>query len=288
MLGDFFSLDGPFFKYGSLVFDLLILDFLWMFLSGPLVLFLLMVYAGEVLFSLPVIIFYLIALLLILQVGPATTAMFYVTNRKVREDDSYLFKDYFKSFKMNYKQSIIITAVLFVVIAILAINISAILGISIPFLGFAVQGNMFGSMSNILLPLQLFILLEIIFVTIYMYPMLARFHMGTVQLFKTAFILANKHLVTTIISAAIFIGLVALVFIIHPIFFFFLFSGYAMLTSYLFERVFKNYIPDEDDEVEKELDEYSDDYDYDAEQASLAEIFKQKRDEQQSKDFDDK
>lgn len=281
MLGNFFNLDGPFFKYGSLVFDLFVLNLIWAIVSGPLAFFLIFIYAGEVLFSLSVggILFYILGFIALVHIGPSTTALFYVTNRKVRDDDGYMMKDFFKSFRMNYKQGLIISAILTVVICTLLINICAILGISVPLIGLQVSGNIFGNFGKILLPFQLFILLEVVFISLYVFPMLARFHMKTKELIKTAFIISNKHIFTTIICVAILVGMVALGIMAHPIFFFVTVSGYALLSSYLFERVFKVYMPSEEKELEDELEnEYmSNEY---AGEESLAELFKRKREEE--------
>lgn len=295
MFSDFFSMDGPFFKYGTLVFDLLVLTLIFCVVSGPLAFALLFAYAGGVILSVTGsaagIIFNILLVIAIIHIGPALTALFYVTNRKNRGDDGYLFKDYFKSYKMNYKQGLLVSVILFFIAYVLCVNISAITGINIISFLTAIVGLGeyvatppldFGFFGNILLPVQMFIAMEFIFIIVFIYPMLARFHMGTRELFKTAFILANKHLFTTIASIAILIALGALVIMVHPLFILFFISGYAMLSSYLFERVFKKYMPSEDKDLEQELEEMnSQDEDYDAmQQQSLAELFKQKREEQ--------
>lgn len=295
MLNDFFSMDGPFFKYGSLVFDLIILNLLFAVVSGPLLLLMLITYGAGIFTALPAggVIFYILSVVAMIHIGPALTALFYVTNRKVREDDGYLFKDYFTSYKMNYKQSLIISSILFVVLYVLNINIAALTGINV-FSTILYLLNLgpepaavadtifnFGMMKNILFPVQFFILMEILFTTIFIFPVLARFHMSTKEIVKNAFILANKHLLTTLGCIVLTVAIFLLIFMVHPIFIVVAISGYAMLASYMFERVFKNYIPGEDTEVEREL--YSTDEDYEVtEQESLAEIFKRKREEEKN------
>lgn len=281
MLGNFFSMDGPFFKYGTLLFDMFVLNLVWAFTSGPLLFLILFVYAGQYLFSVSfgLILFYILGFIALIHIGPATTALFYVTNRKIRDDDGYLLKDYFKSYRVNYKQGLIVGAILTVVLFVLLINITAILGIRIPLLPLQVTGNIFGSLGKILLPVQLFIFLEIAFVSLFIFPLLARFHVGTKSLFKTAFMMANKHIFTTILCAIIFVAVLALGVVVHPLFFFISISGYALISSYLFERVFKQYMPSEDKDIQEEIEgEYSSEM-LAIEEESLAEIFRKKREE---------
>ncbi len=89
--GDFFSLDGPLFKYGTLFADWVTLSILWAVCSIP-----------------------------IFTMGAATTALYYVTTRQVSDMEGYVSKDFFKSFKQNFFKStfyfiliLIITGLLF-------------------------------------------------------------------------------------------------------------------------------------------------------------------------------
>ena len=71
----FMSIDGPVMRFLGKVADMMILNLLVLFCSIP-----------------------------IITMGAALTAMHYVALKVVRNEESYITKDFFKSFKMNFKQ----------------------------------------------------------------------------------------------------------------------------------------------------------------------------------------
>ena len=48
----------------------------------------------------------------VITIGPAITAMFYVTLKMVRNEESYIAKSFFRSFKQNFRQSTIVWVVM--------------------------------------------------------------------------------------------------------------------------------------------------------------------------------
>ena len=66
-----FSMDGPIYKYGGLLADLLLLTLLWLLCSLP-----------------------------IITIGAATTAVYYVTTRRLSDKESYITRDFFLSFNI--------------------------------------------------------------------------------------------------------------------------------------------------------------------------------------------
>ena len=91
-----------------------------------------------------------------------------------------------------------------------------------------------------------------IFISIYILPMLARFEMPVKELFRNSFFMANKHLPFTIIVAAVLFGAFALIYYVHIGFIFIIVSVYCYIAAGILERVFRNYMPDEDEELEQE------------------------------------
>ncbi|MBR1444986.1 MAG: YesL family protein [Firmicutes bacterium] len=94
-MGGFFRIDGPFFKYGTLLADLIILTVMWM------------------LFSLPII-----------TMGASTAALYYVTTKQVSEIEGYVTKDFIKAFKDNLKQGTVTILIIFLVYFIVFFNIT--------------------------------------------------------------------------------------------------------------------------------------------------------------------
>ena len=72
-----FSYDGPLMTFIGKIADLLILNVIWLLCCIP-----------------------------IITIGPATTAMYYVTLKLARNEEPSIVKSFFHSFKMNLKQGI--------------------------------------------------------------------------------------------------------------------------------------------------------------------------------------
>lgn len=93
-MGGFFRLDGPFFKYGTILCDLIILSILW--------------FLGDI---------------FIVTIGASTTALYYVTTRLISSHEGYVTKDFFKSFFSNILQGCIAGIILLVAGFIFFFNI---------------------------------------------------------------------------------------------------------------------------------------------------------------------
>jgi len=200
-MGNLFSIDGAFYKYGSMLADIMIISLLW------------------IVFSIPII-----------TAGASTTAAYYVFTKRVSNNDGYLFRDFLSSYKRNLWMSVRVWGLILAVGALLLVNI-----LNMDF----VEGNI----KMILLPAQYVLMVELVFINFYAYPLLARFEMKFFQLIKTSFYMANRHMLTTLVTAVVFAGLVVLVgqyFIIIL-----LFPGiFCFLTSFFFVKIFKKYNPD--------------------------------------------
>lgn len=74
---DFFSVDGPLYKFLSTLWDVIKLNFLWL------------------LFSLPIV-----------TIGASTVAAFSVTNKMSEETEGYVGRQFVQAFKENWKQGV--------------------------------------------------------------------------------------------------------------------------------------------------------------------------------------
>jgi len=204
----FFKLDGPFFKYGTILADIIILTLLWAVCSIPLI-----------------------------TVGISTTALFYVATKQTSDKEGYVTANFFRSFKANFIQGIIITIILSVV--------GFLIYTSIRFASLLTSGKEF------VLTLDYIAAFEVIIVALYIFPLLSRFDMKITELFKTAFFLANRHMFTTITCFILFVAIVLMCLFVNPVFMFASIGVYAYFSSYMFMRIFRKYCPDIDvDEFE--------------------------------------
>lgn len=179
----------------------------------------------------------------IITLGASTTALYYVTTRQLSNREGYVTRDYFKSFKQNFFQATIATVIFLIIGIILFININ-----------YMDSGSLF-------FPLQLIIIYEVTITAMYFFPVLARFDMKTIQLFKTAFFLANRHLFTTITN---FVLLVAMVMVCmrYGILIIVCAGLYAIISSFTLMHILKKYLPEldtDDMDIQKANENANDD-----------------------------
>lgn len=212
---DFFNIEGSFNKYAGFVADTLILSLLWIFFSIP-----------------------------IFTIGASTTALFYVSTRRIANREGYITSDFWKSFKASFVRATLLWVVILLIVFLIGWNM--LLAIQNP--------AMMGDLGRFVLPAQIVILVEILFIVTYIFPVTARFDMSVKETLKTCFFMANRHILTSITCVAVLIALFIATLFWFPIAF--LAPGiYAMLTSFMIMRIFKKYRPEMDRDPALELQE---------------------------------
>lgn len=249
------GIDGPFSRIGTLIFEIIYCNVLWLVFGGPV--------GVVVLNYLPIpmnqatyIIKLILTIVLFMHMGPATTAAFSALGKRQRKEETYTFRDFWHSYKQNYKQGMLVALIFAVTIGLLAYAIWLEV----------VNMGLYGKMLYIVLPVQGFVIIEMIFILTYIFALLARFEMATKNLFKYAFMMANKHLLTTLVCAVLLIGSVAAFLFWNMLSSVFMFGLCFYFSAMLLERVFRNYMPDEDQALEEEIVE---NYDLDAERQAI-------------------
>jgi len=210
-MNDFFNLDGPVFKYANMLADMFIISFLWIIFSIPL-----------------------------FTMGAASTAAYYVATRRISEREGYLIKDFWKAFRREFLK---VTPV-FLPIAIMIVIIFAV---NLPWLNAAATyETMSPAMNSALTVLQYVLLVEGVMVLLYMFPVASRFDMNRKELFRTAFFMANRHMLITIIMLVFMVGgafvllhVFGLLILVFP-------GVFIYISSYLIMRIFRKYRPEID------------------------------------------
>ncbi len=207
--------DNAFFTFMGWLFDLVVLSVLWLVLSIPIV-----------------------------TIIPATSALYYSVVKVVRRDRGYLAREFWRSFRQNLRQGSLCSIVAIVAIFIMFIDFNYALNLM-------QQGEVIGSAF-----FGVFLVLSILIFAILMYlcPILSRFEMKFTGLFKTAFFLSARHILTTFCLIVLFVVVLLGSYIILPGMFLFPALG-VLLSSYLVEPIFKKYMPPKQ-VVEQEDDEY--------------------------------
>ena len=85
-MGNLFNMDNFFFRFMGKFFDAAVLSIVFTLCCIP-----------------------------VITIGPATTALYYATVKSVRRDRSYPIKEFFHSFKRDFRQSFIMELILIIV-----------------------------------------------------------------------------------------------------------------------------------------------------------------------------
>lgn len=206
-MNNFFRFDGPIFKIGTLIGDLLILSLIFVVCCIP-----------------------------VITIGASVTALYYVTTRMVSGREGYVSRDFLRSFKQNFIKSTIV----FVIIALFAFFLLC---------NFTLFNYVFKA-PQIMLVFQVVLCAELAGITIYIFPLIARFDLKMSQYLKNAFYFANRHISTTV-TCIVFLGAAALLFMKLPILIIITPGIYSYFSAHLIMRVFRKYLPDMDRDVEE-------------------------------------
>ncbi|MBN2220766.1 MAG: hypothetical protein JW708_01085 [Vallitaleaceae bacterium] len=163
-----FDLDGPFQRYGTIVFDLIVLNLFWLMIS--------MLSFG------------------LLQ-GVALTGLYSGVYAGIVTSEGYSFKQFFARMKQRFLPSLI---------AGIVSTLLTILSIANLYLTLVANVNLIGFIPNVvLIPIYVFIFLEISFVTTFIFPVIAHTDLSLKESLKAAFYLAHKHLPTTVLTTVL-------------------------------------------------------------------------------------
>lgn len=198
----FLNLDSPFMMFLSNLTDIVILNVLFLLCCIP-----------------------------VITIGPAITAMHYVTLKMVKDEDGYLLKSFFKAFKENFKQSCIAWMVF------LAITVVFLLDYKILKTAGMEENKIF---MIVIGSIYLFICIT----AMYVFPLLSRFENTLKQTVKNALLMSILHIFKTIIMAVIYVVPFVLAPMHYNLLLVFLIigvSGPAYINSFIWRSIFKKY-----------------------------------------------
>ena len=196
----FFDLESPLMQVLNKVADLMILNLL------------------TVLFCIPVI-----------TVGASLTAMHYVALKMARNEECYIARDFFKSFRMNLKQGTVIWLIELFLVLVLAGDFLIMNSVEMSF----------GGVIKIILTVIAFVGL---FTFTFVFPVLAKFENTVIRTIKNAFLIGVLQFPKTILMMILSVvpTVVFLLFPqIMPIGFRFGFTAPAWLSAKLYSNYFR-------------------------------------------------
>lgn len=208
-----FNYDGTFIQIMNKVADCICLSFLWLVSSLP-----------------------------VITVGAATTALYYSVNKCVRRSEGGVWKTFWHSFRMNFRQATVLWLILFLIYGILfACCYSSYL--------MCASGN---------LPKEMFyfLLVVIAVVTIwasFVFPYLAKFQNTSRFILKNCVYIALMNFPVGLLN--LFLMLLSVVaIVIFPLTVVCMPGIYMVLSCYKLELVFRKYMTEEDRQKEEALD----------------------------------
>lgn len=209
-----FSINSKFYQIMSKIADMMILSILWIITSLPL-----------------------------LTIGTASTALYYCTVKVIREDQGSLVKEYFRAFKSNFKQSFFISLIAATLCVLGTLVGSAVYAITKS--GETLTGIYFAYL--VLLGLGIAWLHYVI-------AYIARFQAPIKTILKNSLLICLMNLPSSISMTLLFLVVAAawiltlpasaMTVLLVP-------SVYALLSSFLLERIFRKYLPAEETNAEK-------------------------------------
>ncbi|MCR4762453.1 MAG: DUF624 domain-containing protein [Lachnospiraceae bacterium] len=234
-MGKLFDLDSPLMQGLTKMADIIWLNLLTLLFFIP---------AGALLtfgisVSLPSFLVILMVYLALLLTGPAVTGMHYVLLKMVRNEESYITKSFFKSFKENFVQALILAAVVFLAAGLLGADL------------FLLATETMAGFPVVLRISILIVAIYLFMVSLWIFPVEARFVNTVPGTLKNAFLMSVLAFPRTIGMSAI--SLVPLViyyffgFRLMPLLIMFGISGPAFVCALLYNKVFKRFEPGEEE-----------------------------------------
>lgn len=168
----------------------------------------------------------------IVTIGASTTALYTVMLKLVKNEEGYIFRGFFKAFKSNFKQSTLIWLIL------------ALLG-AVCWVDFRVSGMIPGTLGLIMRSIFMLIGFLLLSVTIYVFPLTARYENSIRATFRNALILTVGRLPYTLLMVLVTVAAVVaslwntvtLMFAL-PLWIIIGASLIAWINSYILRRVF--------------------------------------------------
>ena len=198
-----FGIDSKFYEVVSRIADLVVVNLLFVLCSLP-----------------------------IITIGASTTALYGVTKKMAENREGYIFRNYFRLFKENFKQS----TIMWIILLLLAL-IPTIDSFEKTIVTTALKGLMLAAA------------LAILFVFLYAMALQSTFENTIKNTLKNAFLMGIGHFPWTLLI--VFITLLPIILLVllgrsaGSVVYVMLFVGFAVLAylnSYIFNRIFKRYM----------------------------------------------
>ena len=165
----------------------------------------------------------------IITVGPSLTAMHYMALKIARNEEGYITRGFFKSFKENFRQGVVIWLIQLFVILVLAGD----------FIIMTYSGLEFNQFLHVIL---LAIAIMVFFISMFLYPVLAKFENTVFRTIRNALFVGVLQFPKTVLMMIMTVLPVLMFFMFQqliPVVFLFGLSVPAWLSAKLYDKFFQ-------------------------------------------------
>ena len=177
----------------------------------------------------------------IITIGASVTAMHYVMLKLVRGEEGYILKDYFKSFKLNFRQA---TVIWLIMLAFIAVFVGDYIIFHFSIIEF----------PKVLIILVLAIALLLFMLSTYIFPVLSRFDNTIKNTIKNGCIMSLLAIPKAMLMVLLTVSPILIIWFIPQatvLVFIFGISLPAYLSAMLYSGTFKRFEPEEESAEEE-------------------------------------
>ena len=202
----------------------------------------------------------------IVTIGTSSSALYYAIHKNLTEESSHCVKDFFHSYKSNFKQCTVLSFIGILYTAVAVFN---------SYVGYNGWNGI--TLPEWYFPVSFVLFIPVLFITPYLFPYLARFSDTSGKVLKNSFTFGSIHLLNSIEIILMMAAAVASFIVFPPAL---LFVPYIVcrVTHFLTEKAFstvlmlmdkrahpEKYATEEDSDDDDSDDENDEDIDYDDE-----------------------
>lgn len=184
---------------------------------------------------------FIVCCLPVFTIGAALTGLHYVTLKMAENEEGYIFKGFWKSFKQNFKQATLLWLILLFFGIVLVLD-------------FLILGSSEGSFVTVVRIILAVVVFLYAMVFLYVFPTLARFYNTLTNTLRNSFLMAVADFPRTLLMLVISVGSVLITLyngytLAYGVLIWILtgFSLIAYINGFFLKKIFAKYSPQEEE-----------------------------------------
>ena len=184
-------------------------------------------FVTKIVYSVWLNILWFVCCLPVVTIGPSTTALFYACQKMARDEEGYVTRAFFRSFRENLKQGMVIGLIMTASGGVLIFDAFVLM-------------RLYKTSPFWAIVTACFIVACIAWLIVFMwvFPLLAHFDNTTINMFKNAIMLGMRFLVCTALMAAVYIIMALLIIHVMTPLIIFGMGTCAYINSILLKNIF--------------------------------------------------